>query len=133
MLSLVSLRVALLCSALLCSALLCFAPLCSALPALPCPPCFVHARVHGFLRHFYYDSKRIRLSTLHLCELYILCVLGIFDEDYMAPFFSPSFLSKMNSPALEEWKQEHGGKSVQESIREFALTYLGKPISKLFR
>ena len=58
---------------------------------------------------------------------------GIFDEDYMRPILDESFLALLQSDDLTKWKNDNGGKTVNESIREHALEYIGKPIQKVIR
>ena len=57
---------------------------------------------------------------------------GIFDEDYMRPILDESFLALLQPDDLIKWKDDKG-KTVNESIREHALEYIGKPIQKVIR
>lgn len=58
---------------------------------------------------------------------------GIFDEDYMRPILDESFLALLQPDDLTKWRNDNGGKTVNESIREHALEYIGKPIQKVIR
>ena len=58
--------------------------------------------------------------------------IGIYDEGYMKPIFSAKFLAGVKSSDLDEWKNENG-KTVNESIREYAVKYIGKPIHDVIR
>ena len=58
---------------------------------------------------------------------------GIFDEDYMRPILDEKFLALLQPDDLTKWKNDNGGKTVNESIREHALEYIGKPIQKVIR
>ena len=60
--------------------------------------------------------------------------VGIFDEHYTQSLLSSDFLADLrkNQEDLKLW-EENAGKTANESIREFVLEYLGKPISKLTR
>ena len=51
----------------------------------------------------------------------------------MKQIFDPKFLSAMDQFEEENWQNQHGGKSVNDSIREFALEHIGKPMDALFR
>lgn len=57
---------------------------------------------------------------------------GIYDEEYMKPIFSAKFLAGLKSNDLDEWKYEYK-KTVNESIREYAIKYIGKPIHDVIR
>lgn len=57
---------------------------------------------------------------------------GIFDEDYMRPILDEKFLALLQPDDLTKWKDDKG-KTVNESIREHALEYIGKPIQKVIR
>lgn len=59
--------------------------------------------------------------------------IGIFDEDYMRPILDESFLALLQPDDLTKWKNDNGGKTLNESIREHALEYIGKPIQKVIR
>ncbi|KAL9986413.1 hypothetical protein ACROYT_G000558 [Oculina patagonica] len=57
---------------------------------------------------------------------------GIFDEKYMEPIFSAKFLARLKPSDLDKWEKENG-KTVNESIREYAVKYIGKPIHDVIR
>jgi len=50
----------------------------------------------------------------------------------MKPIFSAKFLADLKSNDLEKWKNENG-RSVNESIQEYAVTYIGKPVHNVIR
>ena len=50
----------------------------------------------------------------------------------MKPIFSATFLAGVKPSDLDEWKNENG-KTVNESIREYAVKYIGKPIHDVIR
>ena len=57
---------------------------------------------------------------------------GIFDESYMKPIFSSEFLAALKPSDLNKWENENG-KTVNESIREYAVEFIGKPIQDVIR
>ncbi|KAL9953420.1 hypothetical protein ACROYT_G040839 [Oculina patagonica] len=57
---------------------------------------------------------------------------GIYDEKYMTPIFSDKFLAGLKPSDLDKWESENG-KTVNESIREYAVKYIGKPIHDVIR
>ena len=50
----------------------------------------------------------------------------------MKPIFSAKFLAGLTSSNLDKWEKENG-KTVNESIREYAVEYIGKPIQDVIR
>lgn len=66
----------------------------------------------------------------------ITCVvfrlLGILDAAYMKAILVDGFLAKMTSGELDLWKVKYG-KSVNESLRQFAIEYVGEPIQRALR
>jgi len=51
-------------------------------------------------------------------------VREVLDDDYFH-----GITAEMNTT----WKNEHGGKSVKESLDDYLVEYFGKPMSELFR
>ena len=50
----------------------------------------------------------------------------------MKPILNASFLAGLKPEHLSDWKKD-SGKTVNESIREYALEYIGKPIHNVIR
>lgn len=50
----------------------------------------------------------------------------------MKPIFSEQFVSDLKPSHLDEWKKDNG-KTVNESIREYAEEYIGRPIHDVIR
>lgn len=57
---------------------------------------------------------------------------GIYEASFIKPFLTKGFISNMKDDQLSEWR-EKSGKSASESLREFALEYVGKPIDNMLR
>jgi len=57
---------------------------------------------------------------------------GIYEASFIKPFVAKDFISNMNESQMSEWRTKYG-KSVSESLREFALEYVGKPIDYMLR
>ena len=58
---------------------------------------------------------------------------GIFDETFMMPILHSNFIMGLESEDLEKWKTDHGGRTVNESLREHAERYIGQPIYNVIR
>ena len=59
-------------------------------------------------------------------------LLGILDAKYMKTILVDEFLSKMTSGELDLWKAKHR-RSVNESLRQFVIEYVGEPIQRTLR
>lgn len=57
---------------------------------------------------------------------------GIYQSRLLKPFLESKFLSEMKADQLTEWKAK-SGKSVNESLHEFILDHVGKPIDRMLR
>ncbi|XP_068679121.1 uncharacterized protein [Montipora foliosa] len=58
---------------------------------------------------------------------------GIYNETFMKPIFDDSFLGSLKPEHLKQWKDDNGGKTVTDSIREYSLEYIGRPIYEVIR
>ena len=63
---------------------------------------------------------------------FILIYTGIYQSRLLKPFLESKFLSEMKADQLTEWKAK-SGKSVNESLHEFILDHVGKPIDRMLR
>lgn len=59
-------------------------------------------------------------------------LLGILNATYMRTILVDGFLSKMTTNELDLWKIKHG-RSVNESLRQFVIEYVGEPIQRALR
>lgn len=50
----------------------------------------------------------------------------------MKDILDPQFLSNITADQLNEWKDKHN-KTVNQSIQEYAVEYVGKPIHDFLR
>ena len=57
---------------------------------------------------------------------------GVLEERYMKDILDPQFLSNITADQLNEWKDKHN-KTVNQSIQEYAVEYVGKPIHNFLR
>ena len=51
----------------------------------------------------------------------------------MVPILHSNFLKGLKQEDLAKWKNDHGGKTVNESLREHAEKYIGQPIYDVIR
>ncbi|XP_001632923.2 uncharacterized protein LOC5512641 isoform X1 [Nematostella vectensis] len=60
--------------------------------------------------------------------------LGVYTENFMGELLDSKFLSSLmnNTDEANKWRAKYG-KTASESLREFALEYVGEPIDNLFR
>lgn len=57
---------------------------------------------------------------------------GIWKEWFVEPMLHPDYYSNISKEANEEWKREQG-MNVNESVKNYLLEYLGKPLHQLIR
>lgn len=57
---------------------------------------------------------------------------GIYKASFIKPLLAASFIAGMKGDQLTEWKTK-SGKSVNASLHEFALEFIGKPIDRMLR
>ena len=57
---------------------------------------------------------------------------GIYEASFIKPFLAKDFTSDMKADQLSEWRVKYG-QSASDSLREFALEYVGKPIDYMLR
>ena len=53
---------------------------------------------------------------------------GIFKERFVEYFFDMQYYGNITKGMEDKWKSQHGGKNVSESMKEYLLEYLGKPL-----
>ena len=63
----------------------------------------------------------------------VVLFAGVLKEWYVQPLLDPDYYTKITKETDEEWKKTHGGKNVSETIKEYLVTYLGEPITKMLR
>ena len=72
-------------------------------------------------------------SVIDIYETKTLYFLtGIYEASFIKSFLAKDFISNMKDDQLSEWQGKYG-KSASESLREFALEYVGKPIDHMLR
>lgn len=60
-------------------------------------------------------------------------LVGVLKEWYVGPILSPGFYSNITPEIDNEWKNMHSGKNVNQTIRDYLVTYIGEPITQLLR
>ena len=60
------------------------------------------------------------------------CFTGILQERFVEPMLAPSYYARLSKETKEEWLNTYG-KNVNESIQEFLVEYIGKPLEKFLR
>ena len=60
-------------------------------------------------------------------------IAGVLKSWFVQPMLDPDYYSNITEATDNEWKGTHGGKNVSESIKDYLVTYIGEPLSKLLR
>ena len=90
------------------------------------------------------DSKRKRdySKSKHALTVVVLIaslqdigsvIAGVLKSWFVQPMLDPDYYSNITEATDNEWKGTHGGKNVSESIKDYLVTYIGEPLSKLLR
>ncbi|XP_068740719.1 uncharacterized protein [Montipora capricornis] len=58
---------------------------------------------------------------------------GILEEDFIKKVLNDDYFSNITAEMKTSWKNDHKGKSVKESLEEYLVEYVGKPMTELFR
>ena len=58
---------------------------------------------------------------------------GVLEEEYLRKVPDEGYFSNITEEMNTTWKNEHGGKSVKESLDDYLVEYFGKPMSQLLR
>ena len=58
---------------------------------------------------------------------------GVLEEEYLRKVLDEGYFSNLTEEMNTTWKNEHGGKSVKESLDDYLVEYFGKPMSQLLR
>jgi len=53
------------------------------------------------------------------------------EEGYIKDIVDDNYFSSITEEMNTTWKDEHSGKSVKESLKEYLVEYMGKPMHKL--
>lgn len=68
-------------------------------------------------------------------KYHCLCFIfsGVLEEKYVREVLDDDYFHGITAEMNTTWKNEHGGKSVKESLDDYLVEYFGKPMSELFR
>jgi hypothetical protein len=60
--------------------------------------------------------------------------VGVFNSSFIPDNFFTEFLSSVEnkSEVLESWHKKYG-KSMNDSLKEYMIEYIGKPVAEMFR
>ena len=54
-------------------------------------------------------------------------------EKYVSQALNSDYYSKITDEMKSQWKSSHNGMTVNESLREYLVEYMGKPMTELLR
>lgn len=60
-------------------------------------------------------------------------IAGVLRAWFVQPLMNPDYYSNITENTDNKWKAAHGGKNVQETIKEYLVTYLGEPLEQMLR
>lgn len=62
-----------------------------------------------------------------------LLIAGVLEEKAIREVLDDEYFSSITEEMNNTWKKDHDGKSVKESLDDYLVEYIGKPITQLFR
>ena len=60
-------------------------------------------------------------------------ITGVLKEKYVREVLDDNYFSRITEKMNTTWKKSHNGKSVKESLDDYLVDYMGKPMLKLLR
>ena len=63
----------------------------------------------------------------------LLKIAGVLEERYVKGVLNDDYFSSITEEMDTTWKAGHEGKSVKESLDDYLVEYMGKPITQLLR
>ena len=85
-----------------------------------------------FLHNIYIYIYIYFLYCEVLNYIYFERLAGILKEWFVQPILD-DFYSNITEAVDNEWKAMNNGRNISETIKDYLVTYLGKPINKLIR
>jgi len=58
---------------------------------------------------------------------------GVLDEGYVEDALKDDYYSDLTDEMKKEWRDKHSGKTVKQSLSEYLVEYMGKPMNQLLR
>lgn len=58
---------------------------------------------------------------------------GVLDEDYVKVALDDNYYSNITDDMNNKWKENHDGKTVKQSLSDYLVEYMGKPMNQLLR
>ena len=55
------------------------------------------------------------------------------DEGYVEDALKDDYYSDLTDEMKKEWRDNHGGKTVKQSMSDYLVEYMGKPMNQLLR
>lgn len=90
-------------------------------------------KLHGMV----YNQEACIASTNAIKAMYLQTSLknetGILEEEPIKNILNDEYFSSITDEMEMSWRSKHDGKSVNESLKEYLVEYVGKPITDLFR
>ena len=64
---------------------------------------------------------------------FISPITGVLKEKYVREVLDDNYFSSITEEMNTTWKNSHRGNSVKESLDDYLVDYMGKPMLKLLR
>ena len=79
------------------------------------------------------DVLLVKFVPLILKQFVFLKFTGVLYEKYVSQVLNSDYYSKITDEMKSQWKSSHNGMTVNESLSEYLVEYMGKPMTELLR
>ena len=55
------------------------------------------------------------------------------EEDYVKAVLNDDYYSDITDDMKKQWEEDNGGKTVKQSMSDYLVEYMGKPMNQLLR
>ena len=99
----------------------------------------MHKRFYFLRRHIVWSGGTLAHHLIYFVwwpannDFSLFPFAGILEEKPIKNILNDEYFSSITDEMEMSWKSKHDGKSVNESLKEYLVEYVGKPITDLFR
>ena len=70
---------------------------------------------------------------MHNSNIIFSLLIGVLEEKYVRDVLDDDYFSNITEEMDTAWKKEHRGKTVKESLDDYLVENMGKPVSQMLR
>ena len=74
-----------------------------------------------------------KIRSVNFKTIFFLKFPGVLYEKYVSQALNSDYYSEITDEMKSQWKSNHNGMTVNESLSEYLVEYMGKPMTELLR